>query len=109
MADVRFFGDYCGGVHLFPFRTESLSPPAQMVLHFFVGEYVVARIYRPPVKSRGFFMLDAVGSSCVERRQVEESCHPKPTFSIFDQNLNSRADFPPGRKPQPLLWRENPL
>ena len=25
-------GDYCGGVHLFPFRTEKLSPLAQMVL-----------------------------------------------------------------------------
>ena len=44
-ADERFFGDFSGGVHLFPFRTESLSPPAQMVLHLFVGEYVVAKIY----------------------------------------------------------------
>ena len=25
-------GDYSGEVHLFPFRTEKLSPPAQMVL-----------------------------------------------------------------------------
>ena len=29
------------GFHLFPFRTEKLSPPAQMVLQF-VGEYVIA-------------------------------------------------------------------
>ncbi len=28
----RLYGDYCGGVHLFPFRTEKLSPPALMVL-----------------------------------------------------------------------------
>jgi hypothetical protein len=27
-----FLGDYCGEVHLFPFRTEKLSSPAQMVL-----------------------------------------------------------------------------
>ena len=28
----RPYGDYGGGVHLFPFRTEKLSPPALMVL-----------------------------------------------------------------------------
>ena len=30
--DVKHLGDYGGGVHLFPFRTEKLSPLAQMVL-----------------------------------------------------------------------------
>ena len=35
-------GDYSGEVHLFPFRTEKLSSPAQMVLQLHVGEYVVA-------------------------------------------------------------------
>ena len=29
---LRVYGDVCSGVHLFPFRTEKLSPPAQMVL-----------------------------------------------------------------------------
>ena len=28
----RLYGDYCDGVHLFPFRTEKLSPSAPMVL-----------------------------------------------------------------------------
>ena len=36
------YGDYSGGDHLFPFRTEKLSPPAQMVLHHNAEEYVVA-------------------------------------------------------------------
>ena len=36
------YGDYCGGDHLFPFRTEKLSPLAQMVLGLNLGEYVVA-------------------------------------------------------------------
>ena len=30
---IIILGDYSGEVHLFPFRTEKLSPPAQMVLH----------------------------------------------------------------------------
>ena len=29
---VSLYGVYSGGDHLFPFRTEKLSPPAQMVL-----------------------------------------------------------------------------
>ncbi len=41
-------GDYCGGVHLFPFRTEKLSPPAQMVLDHNPGEYVVADFQKAP-------------------------------------------------------------
>ena len=28
----RYLGAYIGGVHLFPFRTEKLSPPEPMVL-----------------------------------------------------------------------------
>ena len=38
----RSYGDYSSGDHLFPFRTEKLSPLAQMVLHHNAGEYVVA-------------------------------------------------------------------
>ena len=29
---VMSYGDFAGGVHLFPFRTEKLSPPWPMVL-----------------------------------------------------------------------------
>jgi hypothetical protein len=36
------FGGYSNGDHLFPFRTEKLSPFAQMVLPYKVGEYVAA-------------------------------------------------------------------
>ncbi len=32
------YGGYGGGAHLFPFRTEKLSPPALMVLPLPVGE-----------------------------------------------------------------------
>jgi hypothetical protein len=42
----KALGDYSGGVHLFPFRTEKLSPPAQMVLELHPGEYVVANFYK---------------------------------------------------------------
>lgn len=34
----RFYGDYSEGVHLFPFRTEQLSPSAPMVLQLHAGE-----------------------------------------------------------------------
>lgn len=30
--DKKYSGAYIGGVHLFPFRTEKLSPPEPMVL-----------------------------------------------------------------------------
>ena len=30
------FGGYGAGVHLFPFRTEKLSPASPMILHLFV-------------------------------------------------------------------------
>ena len=39
---ITILGDYSGKAHLFPFRTEKLSLPAQMVLQLYVGEYVVA-------------------------------------------------------------------
>ena len=42
---LRSYGDYSGGDHLFPFRTEKLSPPAQMVLHYNAEEYVVADLF----------------------------------------------------------------
>jgi hypothetical protein len=35
---LKYYGDYAGGVHLFPFRTEKLSPPWPMVLHHNAGE-----------------------------------------------------------------------
>ncbi len=41
----RFYGDYSSGVHLFPFRTESLSPLTQMVLLYQAEEYVVADFF----------------------------------------------------------------
>jgi hypothetical protein len=36
------YGGYSDGDHLFPYRTEKLSPSAQMVLPYKVGEYVAA-------------------------------------------------------------------
>ena len=35
---VRSYGGIAGGVHLFPFRTEKLSPSWPMVLHNNAGE-----------------------------------------------------------------------
>ena len=32
----HYFGGYGAGVHLFPFRTEKLSPASPMILHLFV-------------------------------------------------------------------------
>src|SRR5690606_14681812 len=50
-------GGYCGGAHLFPSRTEKLSPPAQMVLQF-VGEYVAAfLLVNPDLFRSGFLFL----------------------------------------------------
>ena len=31
-VNKEFYGGYSSGVHLFPFRTEKLSPPAPMIL-----------------------------------------------------------------------------
>ena len=53
---AMILGDYCGEVHLFPFRTEKLSSPAQMVLQLHVGEYVVAN-FSPAQKAGLFFCL----------------------------------------------------
>ena len=39
-------GGFSPGVHLFPFRTESLSPGAPMVLPSPVGESVAANLFR---------------------------------------------------------------
>jgi len=36
--DQPFYGGYTEGVHLFPFRTEKLSPSWPMVLQYHVGE-----------------------------------------------------------------------
>ena len=49
-------GDYSEGVHLFPFRTESLSPSAQMVLQYNAGEYVVATHNKKPHESGAFLV-----------------------------------------------------
>ena len=52
---LTFYGGYSEGVHLFPFRTEKLSPSAQMVLHS-VGEYVAAKFKLKAVsKETAFF------------------------------------------------------
>ena len=36
MCQTRYLGGYRDGVHLFPFRTEKLSPPSLMILHLVV-------------------------------------------------------------------------
>ena len=36
MCQNHYFGGYGAGVHLFPFRTEKLSPASPMILHLFV-------------------------------------------------------------------------
>ena len=38
LLSVIFYGGYAEGVHLFPFRTEKLSPSWPMVLHNNAGE-----------------------------------------------------------------------
>lgn len=35
---LKSFGDFSSGVHLFPFRTEKLSPLAPMILQYHVGK-----------------------------------------------------------------------
>ena len=35
-VNKEYLGGYRDGVHLFPFRTEKLSPPSLMILHLFV-------------------------------------------------------------------------
>ena len=52
---LKSYGDYSSGVHLFPFRTESLSPLAQMVLLHQVEEYVVADLFYKTQEFPGFF------------------------------------------------------
>ena len=42
---IRFYGDFSVGVHLFPFRTEQLSPVAPMVLPSPAGESVAANLF----------------------------------------------------------------
>ncbi len=51
---TRSYGDYSSGVHLFPFRTESLSPLAQMVLQF-LWESMSSPIFYKPSLTAGFF------------------------------------------------------
>ena len=54
---LKPFGGYSGGAHLFPFRTEKLSPPAQMVLNQ-IGRVCRRRILLNPAyeSSQGFFL-----------------------------------------------------
>ena len=42
------YGDYSGGDHLFPFRTEKLSPPAQMVLSDYGWESMSLPFFTKP-------------------------------------------------------------
>ncbi len=44
----KILGSYCSGDHLFPSRTEKLSPLAQMVLEWNLEEYVAAPFYKVP-------------------------------------------------------------
>lgn len=53
---LRPYGDFCEGVHLFPSRTEQLSPSAQMVLEYQPVEYVVAVFHNPDSNRSGFFL-----------------------------------------------------
>ena len=49
------YGDFSNGVHLFPFRTEKLSPLAQMVLHEMCGIVCRCRTYKMPFRNEGHF------------------------------------------------------
>jgi hypothetical protein len=55
-----YYGDYCGGVHLFPFRTESLSPPAQMVLQSLRESMSLPIFSNPGPQGRDFFLRNSV-------------------------------------------------
>lgn len=52
----RSYGDYSSGVHLFPFRTESLSPLAQMVLQSLWESMSSPNFYKNPASTLGFFL-----------------------------------------------------
>ena len=51
------YGVYSGGDHLFPFRTEKLSPPAQMVLGLKPGRVCRCQFYNktPSINLVGVF------------------------------------------------------
>ena len=51
------YGVYSGGDHLFPFRTEKLSPPAQMVLGLKPGRVCRCQFYNktPSINLGGVF------------------------------------------------------
>ena len=51
------YGVYSGGDHLFPFRTEKLSPPAQMVLGLKPGRVCRCQFFNktPSVQTLGVF------------------------------------------------------
>ena len=38
LSELPFYGGFAEGVHLFPYRTEKLSPSWPMVLHHNAGE-----------------------------------------------------------------------
>ena len=51
-------GVFSGGDHLFPFRTEKLSPPAQMVLEQIRESMSMPFIHKPPFRNDwGFFIV----------------------------------------------------
>ena len=58
---VRSYGDYSGGDHLFPFRTEKLSPPAQMVLQSLWESMSLPIFYKPGHNWPGFLFKFAAG------------------------------------------------
>lgn len=53
---LRSYGDCSGGVHLFPFRTEKLSPPAPMILPK-GGKVGRRQFFKNPVLTGFFFAL----------------------------------------------------
>ena len=70
----KSLGVYCGGVHLFPFRTEKLSPPAQMVL-LTAGEYVDA-ILRALERGPFFYALCRIVFALINELRCSSSHHP---------------------------------
>src|ERR1044072_9284403 len=71
------FGGYSSGDHLFPFRTEKLSPLAQMVLPYKVEEYVAASFTETPSEMTGFRFLwpQRCGEKIATRRNYKHSQH----------------------------------
>src|SRR5690606_8010471 len=58
------------GAHLFPFRTEKLSPIAQMVLRHSVGEYVAAFFSKACLFRQAFVFIGAAQFGLASGRRL---------------------------------------